>query len=79
MTAHAHYLTASDLAPAHAWFKAKASGSGNACIMVADLTRTAHHGIGLHDSKNPAGPAMIVPADAFAHFIDGVRDGHLGG
>ncbi|MFI1258962.1 DUF397 domain-containing protein [Streptomyces netropsis] len=77
-TGHNRTLTASDLAPPDAWFKASFSGNGSTCVMVADLTTTEHDGIGLHDSKNPEGPALLVPTSAFTTFVASVRTGSLG-
>ncbi|MCC3767581.1 DUF397 domain-containing protein [Streptomyces sp. UNOC14_S4] len=68
-------FTASDLAPPGAWFKASSSGNANTCVMVANLTATEHDGIGLHDSKNPEGPALLVHISAFTGFVASVRTG----
>lgn len=76
-TGHNRTLTASDLAPPDAWFKASRSGNGNTCVMVADLTATEHDGVGLHDSKNPEGPALLVSAGAFTSFVASVRGDSL--
>ncbi|PNE43497.1 DUF397 domain-containing protein [Streptomyces noursei] len=64
-----------DLAPAAAWFKSSYSGNGNNCVEVADLTATPHRAVGLRDSNDPNGPALLLPPATFAHFISDVRDG----
>lgn len=57
-----------------AWFTSSHSNNGGQCVEVA-----ASHGVvGVRDSKDPAGPALAFPADAFAAFITGVRDGEFG-
>ncbi|MCC2276159.1 DUF397 domain-containing protein [Streptomyces sp. ET3-23] len=73
-TGHTRTLTASDLAPPGAWFKSSRSGNSSGCVMVADLTTTAHQGIGLYDSKNPAGPALLVSTRAFTAFVSTIRN-----
>lgn len=59
--------TASELAPEQAWFKSSYSdGTGQNCIEAARLTPT---GIAVRDSKNPTGPALLLPATAWAPFL----------
>lgn len=85
---HPH-LTAPELAPEHAWFKSSYSdagqnclevawikssysdGTGTNCVEVAHLTPT--QGIGIRDSKNPTGPALLLPSTAWTAFV-----AHLG-
>ncbi|MFJ1745660.1 DUF397 domain-containing protein [Streptomyces sp. NPDC088116] len=63
-----------DAASESAWFKSSYSAeNGTACVEVADLTRTGH--VGVRDSKRKAGPALVVPADAWAQFVAGARSG----
>ncbi|MGW0879304.1 DUF397 domain-containing protein [Streptomyces sp. NPDC002671] len=58
--------TAPELAPEDAWFKSSYSdGTGTNCIEAARLT--PH--IAIRDSKNPAGPALLIPAQAWAAFL----------
>ncbi|MQY14493.1 hypothetical protein SRB5_46610 [Streptomyces sp. RB5] len=53
------------------WFKSTYSGSGGGdCIEIA-LTPTTIH---IRDSKNPTGPALHVPPDAWAAFISFVNN-----
>ncbi|MGW2257843.1 DUF397 domain-containing protein [Streptomyces sp. NPDC001780] len=63
-----------DVAPEPAWFKSSySSENGTACVEVADLTRTGR--VGVRDSKDKSGPALVVPAAAWAEFIAGARSG----
>jgi hypothetical protein len=72
------YRTAADLAPESAWFKSSFSGeTGNNCIEVAALGSTGE--VAVRDSKDPSGPALLFPADAFAGFVRAVREGRFGG
>ncbi|MET7934839.1 DUF397 domain-containing protein [Streptomyces sp. NPDC005322] len=65
---------ASDVAPADAWFKSSYSeNNGTGCVEIAHLTGTAQ--VGIRDSKDKAGPALVVPAVAWAEFITEVRRG----
>ncbi|WP_431042098.1 DUF397 domain-containing protein [Streptomyces sp. P1-3] len=60
------------------WFKSSYSdGAGNGCVEVANLIHTAHHGVGIRDSKNPDGPSLLVTPDGWASFISSVRRGEF--
>jgi hypothetical protein len=54
------------------WRKSRFSGSGNACVEVADLT---DRGRAVRDSKDPAGPVLAFPAGAWTAFTAGIRGG----
>ncbi|MEU2101174.1 DUF397 domain-containing protein [Nocardia sp. NPDC019255] len=56
------------------WFKSRHSGADKACVEVAFL---AGGGIGVRDSKNPAGPALIFTPDEWDTFTTGLADGTL--
>ncbi|WP_329067443.1 DUF397 domain-containing protein [Streptomyces sp. NBC_01429] len=61
----------SQLSSGTAWFKSSYSAeNGTACVEVADLAGTGH--VGVRDSKQKAGPALVVPASAWAAFVGGV-------
>lgn len=61
-----------DLAPSGAWFKSSYSGdSGNACVEIADLGAV----VGLRDSKENNGPAIVVSSEAFTGFVASVTTG----
>ncbi|WP_083880793.1 DUF397 domain-containing protein [Nocardia araoensis] len=59
------------------WFKSQHSGDAEACVEVAWLDRGR---VGVRDSKNPTGPALIFTPgqwDAFAACVmDGAFDTH---
>ncbi|MGW7271163.1 DUF397 domain-containing protein [Streptomyces sp. NPDC054864] len=54
------------------WFKSSYSDDqGGACIEIAASPQSIH----IRDSKlGEAGPTFAVPAAAWAHFTDGLRD-----
>ncbi|MEU1941173.1 DUF397 domain-containing protein [Streptomyces sp. NPDC059474] len=65
---------ASDTAPEGAWFKSSYSeANGTACVEIAHLPHTAQ--VGIRDSKDKGGPALVVPAGAWAEFVAAVRRG----
>ncbi|WP_328389831.1 DUF397 domain-containing protein [Nocardia sp. NBC_00416] len=51
------------------WFKSTYSGADKACVEVAFLADGA---VGIRDSKNPAGPALVVDPAAWDCFLDSV-------
>ncbi|MFI1012627.1 DUF397 domain-containing protein [Streptomyces sp. NPDC020965] len=60
------------------WKKSSYSGSGEGqCVEIADLTATLHDGVGVRDSKDPSGPALVFAPSAFAGFITEVQGGGL--
>jgi Domain of unknown function (DUF397) len=60
------------------WFTSSHSNNGGACVEAA-ANLVAHHGIvPVRDSKNPSGPALSLPADAFSSFVAGVKSGVFG-
>ncbi|MGW1739483.1 DUF397 domain-containing protein [Nocardia sp. NPDC001965] len=52
-----------------AWFKSSFSGADKNCVEVAFLIDGA---VGIRDSKNPAGPALVVDPVAWDSFLDSV-------
>ena len=46
--------------------------SGGNCVEVANLT-PKRDSIALRDSKNPQGPALLLPPSAFTAFVSHVR------
>lgn len=63
---------APDVAPESDWFKSSYSeNNGTGCVEIAHLTRTTQ--IGIRDSKDKAGPALVVPGVAWAAFIREIR------
>ncbi|MEC4014958.1 DUF397 domain-containing protein [Streptomyces sp. H27-D2] len=56
------------------WRKSTYSnGAGGDCIEVADGFPGV---VPVRDSKNPEGPALFLPAEAWAAFIGDVKAGH---
>lgn len=63
---------ATNVAPEAAWFKSSYSeANGTGCVEIAHLTRTAE--VGIRDSKDKTGPALVVPVAAWAEFVTEVR------
>ncbi|MER6230980.1 DUF397 domain-containing protein [Streptomyces sp. NPDC001616] len=71
-------LTASSLRGA-VWRKSSYSGgSEGQCVEVADLAATPFAGQqGVRDSKNPGGPALLIPVDSFVTFMTAVKAGEF--
>ncbi|MBW1595716.1 DUF397 domain-containing protein [Streptomyces sp. JJ38] len=60
------------------WYKSSYSNNGGNCIEIA-ANLTATHGIvPVRDSKNPNGPVLTIPAEAFSTFVAGLKTGELG-
>ncbi|MFJ5733979.1 DUF397 domain-containing protein [Streptomyces microflavus] len=59
------------------WRKSSYSGGNEGqCVEVADLTAAASTAQrGVRDSKNPQGPALLVPAAMFTAFMTGLKAG----
>jgi hypothetical protein len=45
-------------------------GTGNNCVEVAHLTPDR----GVRDSKNPTGPALLLPPTAWTTFVTHIRE-----
>ncbi|MFD7763597.1 DUF397 domain-containing protein [Streptomyces microflavus] len=59
------------IAPASAWKKSSYSGAeGNACVEAATLAST----VGVRDSKDKQGPALVFPRGSWSTFVAGLRD-----
>ncbi|NKY57644.1 DUF397 domain-containing protein [Nocardia flavorosea] len=57
-----------------AWFKSSRSASGNDCVEVAHLRSGM---VGVRDSKNPAGPALVFDPGAWDAFTAVISDDNL--
>ncbi|WP_443060919.1 DUF397 domain-containing protein [Streptomyces sp. NBC_00448] len=57
------------------WFTSSYSDNGGQCIKVAANLAASHGLVPVRDSKDPNGPALAFPADAFASFVAGVKAG----
>lgn len=56
------------------WFKSSRSSAGSECVEVAFLTDGV---VGVRDSKNPTGPALVFTPGEWDAFTAGVRDGEF--
>ena len=54
------------------WFKSSRSVSGGECVEVAHLNGGM---VGVRDSKNPAGPALIFGSAEWDTFTDRLAEG----
>ncbi|MFD7841689.1 DUF397 domain-containing protein [Nocardia sp. NPDC059764] len=50
------------------WFKSSRSGGGQDCVEVAFLRRG---GVGVRDSKDPGGPALVFTGEQWDRFLAG--------
>ncbi len=67
-------MTALDLAGAR-WVKSRYSGNGGNCVEVApDFPGV----VPVRDSKDPQGPALVFPADAWKSFVAATVAGEFG-
>lgn len=57
------------------WFKSRRSASGKDCVEVAHLDGGV---VGVRDSKNPTGPALVFAPGEWDAFTAGVRGGEFG-
>ncbi|WP_216896533.1 DUF397 domain-containing protein [Nocardia alni] len=56
------------------WFKSSRSGAGKECVEVAYLSSGR---VGVRDSKNPQGAALIFGPGDWSAFTASVRDGRF--
>ncbi|MET7352951.1 DUF397 domain-containing protein [Streptomyces mirabilis] len=67
-------MKATDMAPEEAWFKSShSSGSEGNCIEAAYLPTA----VGVRDSKDVTGPALVFPRSSWNCFVAGVRAGEF--
>ncbi|WP_373291888.1 DUF397 domain-containing protein [Nocardia pneumoniae] len=66
-------MTSIDLSGAE-WFKSSYSGSQSDCVEVAWLPEGS---VGVRDSKNPTGPALVFSHGEWDAFTAGVNDGEF--
>ncbi|MFI7670982.1 DUF397 domain-containing protein [Nocardia sp. NPDC049526] len=64
-----------NIAPSEArWFKSSRSTSGSDCIEVAYLDKGR---VGVRDSKNPTGPALVFTPTEWDAFTAGIQNGEF--
>ncbi|MEV0105312.1 DUF397 domain-containing protein [Nocardia sp. NPDC050799] len=56
------------------WFKSSHSSGSQECVEVAHLARSE---VGVRDSKNPIGPALVFGPTAWDDFTSAVRQGQF--
>lgn len=56
------------------WFKSSRSGSSKECVEIAHLDEGM---VGVRDSKNPTGPALIFTPREWDAFLMGAKDGEF--
>ncbi|MEV5834699.1 DUF397 domain-containing protein [Nocardia sp. NPDC052112] len=56
------------------WFKSRRSEAGKDCVEVAFLD-SGH--VGMRDSKNPTGPALVFTPGEWDAFTAGLNDGEF--
>jgi hypothetical protein len=60
------FISSTAVAPESAWFKSSYSNdTGGSCVEVANLASQ----VGIRDSKNKKGPALVVPTDSWGEFV----------
>ncbi|WP_328390321.1 DUF397 domain-containing protein [Nocardia sp. NBC_00416] len=57
-----------------AWFKSSRSQGGNDCVEAAHLDNGR---VGVRDSKNPTGPALIFTPGEWDVFLVGAKNGEF--
>ncbi|MQS11223.1 DUF397 domain-containing protein [Streptomyces kaniharaensis] len=57
-----------------AWRKSTFSGDQGNCVEVADGFADL---VPVRDSKDPNGPALVFPADAWTAFVTGIKTGQF--
>ncbi|MGC9539991.1 DUF397 domain-containing protein [Streptomyces sp. UG1] len=60
------------------WRKSSYSGGANDCVEIADLTDVECTGVAIRDSKDPQGAALIIAAESFTAFVQGIDHGRRG-
>lgn len=79
MTIHIRTVITPKLSGVAHWRKSSHSGDRpSACVEVADLTNTSYHRVAIRDSKDPSGPAILLPPHAFTAFITDIRQRRVG-
>ncbi|MFF4776472.1 DUF397 domain-containing protein [Microtetraspora fusca] len=56
------------------WRKSRFSNNGGNCVEIASNLPGV---IGVRDSKNPTGPALIFTPDEWSAFLSGVKSGEF--
>ncbi|WP_328914922.1 MULTISPECIES: DUF397 domain-containing protein [unclassified Streptomyces] len=70
-------MIATDLSGA-TWYKSSHSDNGGNCVEVAANLVASRGIVPVRDSKDPSGPVLNFPANAFATFVASVKAGEFG-
>ncbi|WP_229871977.1 DUF397 domain-containing protein [Streptomyces longisporoflavus] len=74
MNTHRTHQPSTEVAPEEAWYKSSYSdGTGNNCIEAAELPTR----VGVRDSKDKKGPALVFPHNSWRSFVTSVRTGEI--
>ncbi|MFE4519084.1 DUF397 domain-containing protein [Kitasatospora sp. NPDC056783] len=57
------------------WHKSSYSAQANDCVEAGAVVRAG--GMAVRDSKDPHGPALAFPTDAWTAFITAIKTGEL--
>ncbi|GAB2959274.1 DUF397 domain-containing protein [Streptomyces pseudoechinosporeus] len=68
------HSTVPDASALTGWRKSSHSGGSNGdCLEVID----GHSTVPVRDSKNPHGPALLIPTGGWSSFVDAVKGGQF--
>ncbi|MET9181853.1 DUF397 domain-containing protein [Kitasatospora aureofaciens] len=59
------------------WFKSSYSSNGGDCVEAAG-NLVASDVVPVRDSKDPSGPSLLFPVDAWSAFVAAIRNGEFG-
>ncbi len=63
-----------DVLASASWFKSSRSGAAGHCVQAAFLDNDQ---IGVRDSKNPTGPALVFTGPEWDAFLAGAKGGEF--
>ncbi|NLU77323.1 DUF397 domain-containing protein [Micromonospora sp. HNM0581] len=61
------------------WRTSSRSNDQGLCVEVAGNLAAVHGVVGIRDSKDQAGPALVVSSPGWTAFVDAIRDGRFVG
>ncbi|BDU05029.1 transcriptional regulator [Nocardia cyriacigeorgica] len=68
-------MSVNDELGAATWYKSTKSAGGKDCVEVAHLGQGR---VGVRDSKNPSGPALVFTSSGWDAFLTRARRGEFG-
>ncbi|MFI9078694.1 DUF397 domain-containing protein [Streptomyces sioyaensis] len=60
------------------WVKSSYSSNGGDCVEIAANLVASRGVVPVRDSKDPGGPVLSFPSDAFSSFVAGVKADEFG-